>query len=224
MAIITISREFGSGGDAISQNVAESLGYLLVDKKLIDKVLTQYGVIYFDKIYESTHTLWERYESSNQELIEMLNRTLLAFSSLDNSVILGRGSYVLLSDYPNVLNVYIRAPFDQRVSNSMKTGEAKNYTDAENLVKYKDQCRKSFLQTFYNVDSNDSTFFHLIIDTDKIPPETATKWIIEAAEAIDKKELNVYQTTNAIEIDPVLSDTVAKVITEYKNQKADKNL
>lgn len=45
MAVITISREFGSKGSEISQSVANTLGYAYVDKESIEKVMAQFGLI-----------------------------------------------------------------------------------------------------------------------------------------------------------------------------------
>ena len=53
MAVITVSREFGSGGDVIARNAAEALGYNFVDKEFIGKVLNQYGLVEFDKEYDA---------------------------------------------------------------------------------------------------------------------------------------------------------------------------
>ena len=53
MTVITISREFGSGGDVLAEKVAHSLGYHLVDKAFVSAVLRQYGVAEFDVEYEN---------------------------------------------------------------------------------------------------------------------------------------------------------------------------
>ena len=53
MAVITISRELGSGGAEIGQQVAKSLGYDYVDKRTIDGIFRQYGLTKFDDLYNS---------------------------------------------------------------------------------------------------------------------------------------------------------------------------
>ena len=44
MTVITISREYGSGGDQLAEKVAQALGYHLVDKAFVSAVLYQYGL------------------------------------------------------------------------------------------------------------------------------------------------------------------------------------
>lgn len=216
MAIITVSREFGSDGTLISQQVAQSLNYLLVDKVLIEKVLRQYGMVHFSRVYDSEHNIWERYDLEKSELIRMLNDTIRAFAKNGNSVILGRGGFAVLGEYLNVLNVCIRAPFEQRVGSIMKSMAISDRKAAENLVNKNDNIRKSFLQTFYNVKHDDTSFYHLVIDSSQIPVEMASRWIIESAEMLDRRELALEQSTLGIAVDPVLTKTVADIIADWK--------
>ena len=60
MSVITISREFGSGGDLLAQSVARTLGYHLVDKAFVGAVLCEYGVAEFRcRVREATGVLGE---------------------------------------------------------------------------------------------------------------------------------------------------------------------
>ena len=47
MAIITISRELGSGGGLITQMIVNTLNYRQADKELIGKIMLKYGVLTF---------------------------------------------------------------------------------------------------------------------------------------------------------------------------------
>lgn len=220
MSVITISREFGSDGDLIAQKVAKSLDYFLVDMTLIGRVLNQYGMGYFKQVYEEKHSVWDRYNQTNENLIKMLNMTILTFASLDDSVILGRGGYVVLGGYPNVLNVCISAPFDKRVNHVAHTEKVEDYLEAEMIVKQRDSARKSFLQAFYSVNGGEHKLFNLVVDTDRISSEMAVKWIVEAARDIGQREINPYQTTRGIETDKILRSAVLDAIADYKYDKA----
>lgn len=148
MCVITVSREFGSEGDVIGQQAAKSLGYSLVTKELIERVLNQYGMSHIDTVYRQKHNVWERYDDTYTALVDFLGRTLLAFASLDNCVILGRGGYAVLGEYPNVLNVCIRSPFDKRVQNVLNDKMAEDYARAEKMVRDQDEARRSFCGRF----------------------------------------------------------------------------
>ena len=211
MAIITISREYGSEGTLIGENVSKALGYLNVDKDMIGNVLYKYGLVAFDKLIEERHNIWDRFDYDSKQIVSMLSKTMLAFAQLDNCVILGRGGFVVLNEYQNVLNVLIRAPLEQRVENITKRGEAQDCNSAEQLVKKNDEIRSNFLRVFYGIECNVTDCYNLVIDTGKLSVEKASKWIIEASSEIDKKNFDSKRSTLSLEINRILSDTVKSV-------------
>jgi len=216
MAVISISREFGSDGDLISKKVAQTLGYSLINKESIEKVLVQYGLVDFSSVYSSDQSLWDRFDKDRTEIVRMLNSTIQAFAKLGNNVIVGRGGFIVLNGFDNVLNVCITAPFDKRVSNVMKTQNISVREEAEELVRQSDTIRKSFLQSYYHVKQTESIGFNMTIDSNMIPVDVASRWIIEAAELLSKKEIDPKAHTSSIEVDPVLAVAVANVAAAIK--------
>ncbi|MFZ3069676.1 MAG: cytidylate kinase-like family protein [Anaerolineaceae bacterium] len=211
MAIITISRELGSGGGAITQMILNSLKYQLVDKTLIERVMSQYGMVSFDKVYDSPHNIWSRYDNEYKELVKLLNKTIMAFAKYNNTLIVGRGGFVVLHDYRNVLNVLIRAPFDRRVRNAMETEGISDVITAENTVKQNDHVRESFLQAFYGVGTDSAQMFDLVIDTSKVPLSMAGRWIMEAAQAIDQQMIKPEYNSLTAQVDSVLAKTIEEI-------------
>src|SRR5512147_2917539 len=119
MAVITISREIGSAGEYIAQKVAQELGYHFADKDIIEKVLNQYGFVQFQQEYESGPGFWSRFDTLRTRMIEFSNRVVEALARHGNVVILGRGSFVVLSGFADVLNIRLQAPLPLRVSRVM---------------------------------------------------------------------------------------------------------
>ncbi len=212
MAIITMSRELGTGGGLISQMVINSLNYHQVDKDTIGKVLAQFGMPSFNKVYDSTHNVWSLFDSDYRDLVKQLNKTLLAFAKTDNTVIIGRGGFVVLKDYQNVLNVLLRAPLEHRIRNAMQTEQISDILEAEKIVRHSDEVRESFLQTFYNVNSNSAQYFSLVIDTSRVPLHLAARWIMEAAQEIDRLKIPPERSSLKAEVDPVLVKAVQDVL------------
>ena len=212
MAVITMSRELGTGGGLISQMVVNSINYHLVDKETIGKVLSQFGLLSFNKVYNSTHNVWSLFDSDYRELVKQLNKTILAFAKLDNTVIIGRGGFVVLKDYQNVLNVLLRAPLEHRIRNAMQTEQIPDILEAEKVVRHSDEVRESFLQTFHNVSANSAQFFSLVIDTSRVPLHLAARWIMEAAKEIDRQSIPPERNSLNAEVDPVLLKTVREVL------------
>jgi Cytidylate kinase len=184
----------------------------LVDKETIGKVLSQFGLLSFNKVYNSTHNVWSLFDSDYRELVKQLNKTILAFAKLDNTVIIGRGGFVVLKDYQNVLNVLLRAPLEHRIRNAMQTEQISDIREAEKIVRHSDEVRESFLQTFYNVNANSAQFFSLVIDTSRVPLHMAARWIMEAAQEIDRQKIPPERSSLKADIDPVLLRTVREVL------------
>ncbi len=216
MAIITISREFGSKGTEVSRLVAEALGYACVDKEVIEKVMIQYGMISFDRFYDEQYTIWDRFIENNQTIISMFSKSIHEFSKNDKTVLVGRAGFILLAGYENVLHVLIREPFENRVRNVMDSMNIADRKKAKAMVLGNDQSRKTFIQTFYKADTNNTDWFNIVLDSSCISAENAADWIAAAAQQLDGKEKNPDKTTFSIESDVVLKDVVQKELANLK--------
>ena len=144
MAVITISRELGSDGDSIARQVASILGYHFVDKAFIGNVLSQYGLVEFDREYDALPTFWEKFNAQKEErremMVDMLNRVVRAVAQHDNVIILGRSGFAILSGYSDVFNVRIQAPFPLRVKRVMVSKNITLY-QAEDIIREGDRIR-----------------------------------------------------------------------------------
>ena len=214
MTVITISREFGSGGIVIAQKVSKTLGYHLVDKEFIGEVLSQYGLVEFDKEYDSLPSFWEKFDAQREArrdmMVKMLNRVVRAVAHHGNVVILGRSGFVILEKYIDVLHVRVKAPFYFRVRRVMRKQNITAY-QAEDMVKQGDRVRTAFIKSFYGVEKDMTRPFDLLINTAKISHALASDWIITAAKALSAQEIeSTVDTTASIEVESILATAVAE--------------
>ncbi|CAG1012036.1 CMP/dCMP kinase [Anaerolineales bacterium] len=215
MSVITISREFGSEGDAIARKVAQTLGYHFVDQKFIGIILGQYGYVEFDKEYQNLPTFWERFDAQREKqrdvMVTMLNQVIQAVASHGNVVILGRSGFKVLGGFANVLHVRLQAPFSVRVGRVMSEHKI-TFEEAETLVKKNDKVRLSFVEEFYRVPWSSIQAFDLVINTAKVFPALATDWIIDAAKSfVNNMEINK-PTTASIKVDHIMAEAVSEVL------------
>ncbi len=215
MAVITVSRKLGSRGDEIAAQAAQALGYHYVDKEFIGEILSQYGFIEFGAKYDRLPSFWERFDAQKEErreiMVDMLNRVMRAVAHHGNVVILGRSGFSLFQDYADVLNVRIQAPLSFRIE-QMMAKEKLTREAATALVKQNDEVRANFIKSFYNIQWDASNAFDLLIDTSKISPDMAVKWLIEATRELESSEKAGKLTTASIEVDPILAAAVAKAL------------
>jgi cytidylate kinase len=184
MAVVTISREYGSAGREVARKAADLLGYHLVDKDAIGRILAGYGLIDFDKTYETETSVWSTFDTKLRTIVTMLDRVAFAVARHGHSVILGRGSYFVLSGAPGVLNVRLRAPFDWRVDRVMQEERIGDRSQAESAVREGDKVRSSFVSSVYGIRWDSMDKFDLIVDTSVIGLERTVSWIAEAARGL----------------------------------------
>jgi cytidylate kinase len=209
MTTITISREFGSDGRRIAEQVAEKLGYEFIDKPILEKVFRQYGLTKFGDLYSSAPSIWDLASANNLLIVSILNELMEALAYRGNVVILGRGGFASLNDYADVLNIRIQAPLADRVERVMDREVLDDRQQAEAKVKADDKARRRFVKMFYNKEIDEETYFNLVIDTGTVSIEMAINWIIEAARSIEQKEFGAGAvTTRKIKPDPVLLDAI----------------
>lgn len=212
MSVITISREFGCGGDTLARSVAQNLGYHFVDKEFIGILLGQYGLVEFDREYDHLPGFWEKFnayrEKRRDQMVAMLNQVVGAVAQHGNVVILGRSGFVVLGSFADVLHVRLQAPFSARVER-VKGKQNITLKKAEELVKESDRVRVAFIEEFYQVPWEAMLAFDLVINTAKITPTLATSWVIEAAKAFEPLPAKGRPKTSTIAVDPVLAQAVS---------------
>ena len=215
MAVITVSRDYGSDGDVIAQQAAQILGYHLVDLKFIGTILGQYGYVEFDKEYRNLPTFWERFDAERLQhrdtMVNLLNQVIQAVAQHGNVVILGRSGFEVLRGFADVFHVRVQAPFSVRVGRVM---EQQNLTfdEAEQMVKSKDKVRLAFVEEFYKVPWGSIQAFDLIVNTEKVSPNLATSWVIEGLHAYMTGLKTEQPTTASIEVDRILAQSVTDVL------------
>jgi cytidylate kinase len=212
MTVLTISREFGSEGRHIAEVAAQALGYHFVDKRTIENILIQYGFVEFYIEYEATPNFWDRLDPHKTELISMLNRVMRGLAKHGNVVILGRGSFAVLRDLADVLNVRIKAPLPSRIKRVMQQQGIFNRDQAQTVVTESDRARTAFLETYYDAHWDSTNLFDLVIDTGKVAPALAADWLVTATKSLTANLTGLEPTTHTLETDSVLAVAIAATL------------
>lgn len=213
MSVITISREFGSGGEVVAQQVAQTLGFHFVDQKFVGTILGQYGYVEFDEEYANLPTFWERFDAQREKhrdvMMDMLKRVIRAVAQHGNVVILGRSGFEVLGRFADVLHVRLQAPFSVRMKRIMDEQQI-SLEKAESVVKQNDKVRIAFIEEFCKVPWNAIHAFDLVINTGKIAPALTVDWIIESARSSTSNLEENKLTTASIEVERVLAEAIAE--------------
>ena len=178
MGTITISREFGSGGETIARLVAEKTGFLLVNKETITEGLAEFGVEKpaprLEKIVSD-----EEAAEAGRRYIEAMHDYIYDLAIRNNLVILGRGGSILFRDYPPALHVKIIAQFTYRVKRVMKLYDINSET-AVRLIKEQDKDKRLYYRQIFDINWANLRAYDLVINTEKMGLEDVADIIIAA--------------------------------------------
>lgn len=189
--IITISREFGSGGRTIGKEVAAKLGISCYDSELIEKIAEESGLAkeyIADKGEYAPYGNWlanafssdrSFNTSSIQDYLWTIQRKIiLDLAQKESCVIVGRCADYILKDRKNCLRVFIHADFDKRAERIV-TIYGKRETPPEKRLKDKDKRRKAYYRFYTDMEWGAVQNYHITLDSGALGIEKCVKIISE---------------------------------------------
>lgn len=213
MAVITISRLVGSRGTLIGKEVAKRMKYDYVDRELIQEIMNQYGEVEFKNIYDKKLSIWDRYSGITNGMLDFFKRVMLSIAKSGNVVIIGRGSFVSLREYDDVLDIMIYAPMNMRIKAIMQMRNIDDPEKAEKYILHKEEVRQSFIEHTYNIKWNQIDNFDLVFNTGKLSPELVIDTIVMAGKNIESRVLGKDSLlTSEIKSDEILDNTVKSLL------------
>ena len=193
-SIITVSREFGSGGRSIAKAVAERLGIPYYDKELVKQVAEETG--FHEKFIEhggeyasSTSRLAFALSSHqtqslkggmsvNDYLWVMQRKVILDIADKGPCVIVGRCADYILRDRDDVLNVYIHADMASRAERIVRLyGESEK--SPEKRLEEKDKKRKVYYKHYTGEEWGKCQNYHLSLDSAALGIEKCVELIVD---------------------------------------------
>ena len=174
--IITISREFGSGGRTIWKMTAETLGIPCYDQELIEKLSEDSGFTE-DYIREqdesSAHKGWfanafsgrSLNGVSNQDYLWIIQRSIiLELAARESCVIVGRCADYILKDAADCLKVFIHAGFDKRAQRIVSLYGETDVPTQKRLAD-KDKRRAAYYQFYTDTQWGLARNYHVTLDS-----------------------------------------------------------
>ncbi len=167
MAILTISRRYGSGGRDIGHAVADLLHFEYVDRKRILEDIGKAGQAWgdFAKQYdEKQPSVYERYKWSFRGFVALNQAQILDYALQDNTVIMGRGGNFLLRGIPFAFRVHLKASMDDRIDRLIKR-EGIDSGNARWLIEKVDKEMAGAVYLIYGSAWDDPKQYDRVFDT-----------------------------------------------------------
>lgn len=194
---VTISRQAGSGGHRIAEELAQllhlhspegSASWVVLDRELIEKVLELHHLPAYlsrfmpeDRVPAIQDAIQELggLHPPTWTLVEKTSDTLMRLAELGHVILIGRGGNVVTSKLDHVFHVRLigspeaRAEFVQADRKVTKKA-------ALELIQHEDEGRRRYLKTYFHKDIDDARLYHLVINTPVVGHSTAAKLIANA--------------------------------------------
>ena len=194
--IITISRQYGSGGREIGKRLAEKLGIPFYDKELITLAAQQSGysehlfektdkgatnsLLYSLSMYGNTMGLYDM--PLNDKLFIAQSQTIKNVAEQGSCVIVGRCADYVLRGHPHVLNVFIHSDMESKVKRLIEEYGVES-DDVVDLINKTDKRRANYYNYYTGMKWGRAENYHLALRTDCVGIEGAVETLIQFVEA-----------------------------------------
>jgi putative MATE family efflux protein len=182
--VITISRQYGSGGRYIGRLIADKLGIKFYDKEFITKVAQETG--FSEEYIENTEQKRDILSSLNNgyyfglnnadELFIKETELIKRLASEESCVIIGRCADFILKDNVNVVNVFVYSNMENKIKRATEI-YGLDKLQAEKQIKQIDKLRSNHYKHYTGRDWNNSSNYDICINSDSLGVEKSAELI-----------------------------------------------
>jgi cytidylate kinase len=192
MALVSFSRQEGSLGGLVARDVADRLGYTVLDLQALRDAAEPYGGIKRSapELLERPPALFERLDRERRRYSVVLRAVVYQAALDDNVVFLGRGVGMLLGEFNHAFRVMVIAPLETRIQRVMAQGVSaqsgpKSRAEAEQIVRRADRNRAGYFRYLFDVDWLDTRYQDLVVNTASLDVPATTEIVLAALQQRD---------------------------------------
>lgn len=192
--VITIGRQFGSGGRIIGKKLAEQLGIAYYDKELINLASEESGICgeFFEKADEKTsgsllkalamgfsmnNAIFQSNDYlSNESLFQIQSDVIRKVASKESCILVGRCADYILREDPNCISVFISASIEDRIKRAMEYNHILE-KDGEEYLHRADKSRASYYNYYTDKIWGAAESYDLCINSSLYGIEQTTDFI-----------------------------------------------
>lgn len=199
MAVITISRQFGSGGKQVGEKIAEALGYVFADGEIISRIAEVANVseTWVEQVEKEAggKFLWLISQMVSKSLVNKILKdergyidesiyldylvVLIAqFAEEGNVVILGRGSQYILRDHPDAIHILLINSMENRIRKVMARHDL-DQEQAARMVRNEDNRRAALYKKIGKTDYEQANLYDLCINLARVDADKARDMIVK---------------------------------------------
>lgn len=202
--IVTISREFGSGGREIGKRLSDTLNLAYYDEEIIAEISKETGLSedYINNISEKgiypvafnfgrTFASFGNLQLNQTEILVKQQNVLKKIADKGDYIIVGRGADIALKDY-NTMNIFVYSDMESKIKRcKYKAKEDEKLTDKEleKKIIQINKDRKKFHNLISNLEWGDKNNYNLCINTSEIEIKEIIPAIAEYIESWFRRKI-----------------------------------
>ncbi|MDL2221919.1 cytidylate kinase-like family protein [Parabacteroides sp. OttesenSCG-928-N08] len=197
--VITIGRQYGSGGRIVGKRLAEALGISYYDKELLSVAAKESGLCedVFSRADEQTTNslsyalslgysymgMFTPYSDilSNEGLFKLQSDAIRNLSEKESCILVGRCADYILRDNPNLISFFIHNRCENRIKNIIETEQCSEEAAKERIAK-NDKSRASYYNYFTNKTWGAAASYHFSLDLSLLGVEASVEFMKELIE------------------------------------------
>ena len=182
--VVTISRQFGSMGRMIAQQLSRELGGDFYDRDIVEETASRMGlpVSVISNTEENSKSIYFKQQyplgmgiaSMRDEIFLIQKNIIRDLAQKESCIIVGRCADSILMDMENRLNVYIYAPMDARLRNAVELAKLDERT-AKKMIREIDRSRELYHRRYCPEYVDASTNKDIMIDSSRFGAEGTVK-------------------------------------------------
>lgn len=192
--IITIGRQFGSGGRCVADALGRKLNFPVYDNELITKAAQESGfsaelflqsdekrrIFSLSSIFSSNFSSETENYMSDSGLFQIQCETIKKIADNGSAVIVGRCSDYVLRERENTLDVFLSCPLEERIK---RVAERQGVTleDAQEIVQRKDKAREEYYNYYTFGNWGMASNYDLCLDSSILGVDETADIIIDFA-------------------------------------------
>lgn len=199
--MITIARQFGTGGHEIGSELARRLGVKLLDKQILNAVASRTGAIeeaverigarnpswrddftsFYQQYMSSAEYNGQEQDQTSHQLFKAQAQAIREIAAEESCVIIGRCGFDIFADHPNALKIFIHSDINTRARRIARRYDISEQ-DARVMVVDTDYSRELYTKTFTGRDWTDARNYDVSLDVRKFGVNGAVQFLMGCIE------------------------------------------
>ena len=172
--VVTIARQFGSLGRPIARKVSERIGIEYYDRDIVDMAAKKLNLPVSavsdneetakSAFFNMSYPLGMGTTAIQDTIFTTQKKIIIDLAEKESCIIVGRCADYILNDHRNIINVFIYAPYTERLRNCVESLNMQP-EEAKKMIADVDKAREAYHRHYCGYSMSDKDYKHVMLDS-----------------------------------------------------------